>query len=176
LAGKQHWDPEPWAQYWKKRLRLDGQVQIHLRRIRSGPEAPHFWDVTQFLHTRQICQEIAVFKAAAFIGTLCVPYGIGVGAQKLRCARRVFTGEVGWAGMKVVKERGRTCLGRLPQGDGWWPRSINPLFPTRRKILPPPPNEPASRAPKGPRLSVRVATKHPQPAKARTKHLATIRQ
>ena len=27
LAGKHHWDPEPWAQYWKKRLRLDGRVQ-----------------------------------------------------------------------------------------------------------------------------------------------------
>ena len=70
LAGKHHWDPEPWAQYWKKRLRLDGQVQIHLRRVRSGPAAPHFRDVTRFWHTLQICQEIARFKAAAFIGKL----------------------------------------------------------------------------------------------------------
>lgn len=30
-------DPEAWAEYWKKRLRLDGKVQIHFRAVKAIP-------------------------------------------------------------------------------------------------------------------------------------------
>ena len=30
-------DPEAWAEYWKKRLRLDGRVQIHFRAVKATP-------------------------------------------------------------------------------------------------------------------------------------------
>jgi hypothetical protein len=30
-------DPEEWADYWKKRLRLDGKVQIHFRAVKAIP-------------------------------------------------------------------------------------------------------------------------------------------
>jgi hypothetical protein len=33
LAGKHHWDAEPWAQYWEKRWCLDGGVQSDFRRV-----------------------------------------------------------------------------------------------------------------------------------------------
>jgi hypothetical protein len=51
-------------------------------------QPPASGTLTGSWHTVQSCQEIALFKAAALIGTLCVPSGIGVGAQKLRCAPR----------------------------------------------------------------------------------------
>ncbi|HEY9172025.1 MAG TPA: hypothetical protein VI136_07075, partial [Verrucomicrobiae bacterium] len=33
-------DPEAWAEYWKKRLRLDGRVQIHFRAVKAIPAEP----------------------------------------------------------------------------------------------------------------------------------------